>query len=48
MPANMNDLSGDIANYVFLLWFFVVIFIVFTLFLGYLVFATRRAREEES
>jgi signal transduction histidine kinase len=44
----MTDLSGEIANYVFLLWFFVAIFTVLMLFLGYLTFATRKAREQES
>jgi signal transduction histidine kinase len=44
----MTDLSADIANYIFLLWFFVAILTVLILFLAYLVFATRKAREEES
>jgi signal transduction histidine kinase len=48
MPIETADLSGDIANYVFLLWFFVAIFTVLMLFLGYLVLSTRRAREQES
>jgi signal transduction histidine kinase len=42
------DLSGDIASYVFLLWFFVAILTVLMLLLAYLVFAARRAREQES
>jgi signal transduction histidine kinase len=48
MPIETVDLSGEIANYVFLLWFFVGIFTVLMLFLGYLVLSTRRAREQES
>jgi signal transduction histidine kinase len=48
MPIENADLSGTITNYNFLLWFFVAILTVLILFLGYLVFTARKAREEES
>jgi signal transduction histidine kinase len=42
------DFSGFIANYNFLLWSFVLLFSLLLLFLCYLVFAVRKAREDES